>query len=147
MFNNIVLKFYILLQKKYLTELIGLISKKKLGWINQIFIRFFIWYHQVNMKEVKISNIKAYHTFNDFFTRELHNKARKIDFCTNSIVFPCDGLISGFGHITKNNLYQAKKYFYSLESLLAGDDYLSRLFYDGLPRYIKYCMYRVIYIL
>ncbi|CUX96139.1 Phosphatidylserine decarboxylase proenzyme [Candidatus Gullanella endobia] len=131
MLNRIKIILQYLLPKRWLTKLVGWSAERRCGWLTYGAIKLFIYWYKINMQEVKQPDISAYPTFNAFFIRLLSNKARPIDFDPNVIVLPVDGMISQFGIIKGNQVFQAKGHHYSLEALLAGYKSMANLFYDG----------------
>ncbi|WDI78786.1 archaetidylserine decarboxylase [Candidatus Purcelliella pentastirinorum] len=113
------------------TKFAGWLSNKKLGIFTSIFIKIFIWFYKINILEFEIQNISHYNTFNDFFTRKLLRKFRPIDFNINSLIFPADGIISQFGIIKNDSLIQAKRFYFSLTSLLADNIIMANKFING----------------
>jgi len=69
--------------------------------------------------------------FNDFFIRQLRSDARTIDQAPDSIVSPVDGMISQIGAIEHDRVVQAKGEYFSLSTLLGGDEALALNFTDG----------------
>ncbi|CAL4325735.1 Phosphatidylserine decarboxylase proenzyme [Buchnera aphidicola (Neophyllaphis podocarpi)] len=131
MFNFIKLFFLNLTQKRFFSFLFVWFANKELGYITSLSIRFFVWFYKINIFESKNNNISNYKTFNDFFIRLLDKKFRPVDFNNNILTFPSDGIINQIGRINKDQIFQAKDNFYSLESLLAGNSELSYMFYKG----------------
>lgn len=83
------------------------------------------------MQEALEPNPFAYPTYNDFFGRQLKPECRPIDDNPNSIVSPADGNIAQIGTIAEQKILQAKKHYYTLNSLLANDSKLAATFMDG----------------
>lgn len=131
MFNQLKAIIQYLLPKQLLTLIFGWLANKHLGKVTTWMILGFSKLYKVDLNEAKISDVKEYKTFNDFFARELKDEARPIDSAANSIVMPADGVISQFGVIQDNLLLQAKGHFYSLESLLACHPDMIKFFKDG----------------
>jgi len=73
------------------------------------------------MSEAALSDIAAYRSFNDFFTRALRPGVRPIAEDADAVVSPVDGTVSQCGAIAGDQLIQAKGQDYSLQELLAGD--------------------------
>lgn len=139
MIERIKLSLNYLLPKKCLTYLLGWIAKQPGGWLTNITIKIFIWYYKINMEEAEPSNISYYKTFNDFFSRNLKNNARTFDKNFKILIQSSDGEISQLGDIKNNQIFQAKGYFYSLESLLAENYQMAEKFYNGkfITTYLK----------
>jgi len=110
------------------------------GWLARIrhplplknwMINHFIQKYQVDMSLAVIENVEAYPDFNHFFIRQLKTELRPITADKHAIISPVDGSIAQIGKIHKNQLLQAKDFYYDLETLLGGDKTLANLFYDG----------------
>ena len=99
-------------------------------WKN-LFIKQIIKHYQVNMDEAVISDINAFKSFNDFFTRELKPNARVFTNQINDIACPADGAISQAGLIKEGRIFQAKGKNYTAADLLGGDVDLAQAFMDG----------------
>ncbi len=130
--DRIKIKFQYWLPRLLLTRLAGWVADKQAGWITQLVVKIFARYYRVNMQIAQNSDLASYLTFNDFFVRPLRKEARPIIFDTNWLALPADGTLSQLGSIHENIIFQAKGQTYSLESLLAGNSILSKLFYNGL---------------
>ena len=87
------------------------------GWVRKPLIRAFANAYGVDMAQAEHSDLDAYTSFNDFFTRPLRPGARPIDPASASIVSPADGVVSQAGHIEKGELLQAKGVRYSFSAL------------------------------
>lgn len=131
MLDRIKLGFNCLLPKKYLTRIIGWIASKQAGWFTKIIIDIFVWYYNVDMTESKENDTSKYKCFNDFFTRSLKPNIRPINLNYDIVIQPADGVISQVGKINNNQIFQAKNYFYSLESLLAANYNIINKFING----------------
>jgi len=62
----------------------------------------------------------AYPSFNAFFTRALHERARPLPDDPGIVVSPVDGRVNQAGNIEADRLLQAKGHHYTLDALLAG---------------------------
>ena len=99
-------------------------------WKN-LFIKQIIKHYGVNMDEARESDINAYLSFNDFFTRELKPGVRPISAEKNAIVCPADGAVSQAGGITDGKIFQAKGKSFTATDLLGGDAERAAPFNDG----------------
>ncbi|MGV8804705.1 MAG: archaetidylserine decarboxylase [Polaromonas sp.] len=117
-----------LLPKQALTHFAGFVASRERGWLTTAIIRRFVAKYRVNMDEALDSDISAYLTFNDFFTRALKPGARPL--ARAALVCPVDGAISQFGAIKKDQIFQAKGHHYSTTALVGGDAALAA-HYDG----------------
>lgn len=132
MLNQLKAIIQYLLPKQLLTVIFGWLAKKQLGKVTTWMIMLFCKVYKVDLSEAKISDVKGFKTFNDFFARELNEDARPIDTTDSTVVMPADGVISQFGTILDTQLLQAKGHFYSLESLLACHPDMINFFRNGL---------------
>jgi phosphatidylserine decarboxylase len=118
-----------LLPKQALTHFAGFVASRERGWVTTEIIRRFVAKYRVNMDEALDSNIGAYLTFNDFFTRALKAGARPL--AQADLICPVDGAISQFGRIEHDQLLQAKGHHYSTTALVGGDAALAQQFDHG----------------
>lgn len=99
--------------------------------IAQPMINWFIKKFNVDMSEAEFPDIKAYQTFNEFFTRPLKIGARPIATGDNILACPADGTVSETGSIHDHQIFQAKGHHYTVKELVGGDEVLASLFKDG----------------
>lgn len=83
------------------------------------------------MAEAEKSDLSAYISFNEFFTRSLKADARPLSAGENDVICPADGVISQLGHIEHGKIFQAKGKDYSVEALLGADLALAQAFTGG----------------
>ena len=107
----------------------GWVASRERGWVTTEIIRWFVRKYNVNMDEALNSDIGAYPSFNDFFTRALKPGARPL--ATADLICPVDGAISQFGPISGDQIFQAKGHRYSTTALVGGDAALAEQFRDG----------------
>ncbi|MFI3185691.1 MAG: archaetidylserine decarboxylase [Methylococcaceae bacterium] len=100
-------------------------------WKN-LMIKQIIRHYGVNMEEAKESDIQAYPSFNDFFTRELKPGVRPLSTETNAIACPADGVVSQAGGITDGRIFQAKGKSFTSIDLLGGDAERAAPFNNGI---------------
>ncbi len=118
-----------LLPKGAITRLAGRVASAQRGETTARLIRWFVVRYGVNMAEAADSDIGAYKSFNDFFTRALKPGARPL--ADADLVCPVDGAISQFGRIRGDQIFQAKGHDYSTTALVGGDAALAAKFADG----------------
>ena len=118
-----------LFPKQALTAFGGLVAGTRGGNWTTALIKWFINKYKVNMAEAVHSDPAAYATFNEFFTRALKPGARPL--AAAPWICPVDGSISQYGHIEKDQIFQAKGHYYSTTALVGGDKALAAQFEDG----------------
>ncbi|CUX97461.1 archaetidylserine decarboxylase [Candidatus Hoaglandella endobia] len=126
---KIILQYF--LTVRWLTKFVGWGAELCGGWLTHVIILLFVYIYKVNIQEAQQPDITKYSTFNEFFIRLLRNDARPIDTNPSLLVMPVDGIISQFGYIKGNSLFQAKGHYYSLEALLAGNKGMIEQFRNG----------------
>jgi phosphatidylserine decarboxylase len=112
-----------------MTWLAGRIAGTQGGAVTQSIIRRFVARYSVNMAEAANPELASYATFNDFFTRALKPGARPMAHA--DWICPVDGAISQFGHIERDQIFQAKGHHYSTRALVGGDAALAAQFDNG----------------
>ena len=120
-----------LLPKYWLTALVYRLARVRVPAVKNMLIRGFLKLFDVELEEVKGRVPEDFHTFNDFFIRELKDGARPVDPKPTAIVSPADGTLSQAGALRGNRILQAKGIDYSLEDLLAADVDKAAEFGDG----------------
>jgi phosphatidylserine decarboxylase len=118
-----------LMPKGAITRLAGRVARSERGAATTRLIRWFVGRYGVDMSEAADSDIAAYKSFNEFFTRALRPGARPL--AQADLVCPVDGSISQFGRIRGDQIYQAKGHDYSARALVGGDAELASRFDDG----------------
>jgi len=118
-----------LLPKQLLTRMAGALAGWQGGAATTWLIRRFVARYGVNMAEAANSDIAAYPSFNEFFTRPLKAGARPL--ATAPLICPVDGAISQFGAIERDQIFQAKGHAYSTAALVGGDAALAKPFENG----------------
>ena len=114
-----------------LSKMMWKLARCEYKWFLKLILPLFIRQFKVNMDEAKNSDWKSYTSFNNFFTRELKEEARKICADENTIISPVDGAVSQVGNINKDLIFQAKGHAYSLTQLLADREDLGKTFANG----------------
>lgn len=118
-----------MLPKRLLTELAGRGARARGGRLTHAVIRWFVKRYEVDMAEAAESDLAAYPTFNEFFTRALRQGVRPL--ADARWLSPVDGAISQLGDIEGDQVFQAKGHSYSTQALLGGDAELAGRFADG----------------
>ncbi|MCK5720812.1 MAG: phosphatidylserine decarboxylase [Thiomargarita sp.] len=119
-----------LLPQHFLSRLMLKFTRLQMGKLTHWMIKQFIKFYHVDMSIAQSSNIKSYHSFNDFFTRAIQPTARP--FGKEEIISPVDAIVSQIGQVNKGNLLQAKNHSFSVEALLGNDIQMATLFKQGL---------------
>lgn len=119
-----------LIPQHLLSNLMGWMAKTRIVWLKNFYIRLFMYLYTVDLSEAIIENANDYPDFNAFFTRKLKPELRPLLISPSQIASPVDGTISQIGQINKNQLVQAKNFYFNLEALL-NDQELEHAFTDG----------------
>jgi len=117
------------LPKRGLTAFAGRVASRERGATTTRLVRWFVRKYGVDMSEAAVSDVAAYASFNDFFTRALKPGARPL--AEADLICPVDGTISQFGRIEHDQILQAKGHRYSTTALVGGDRALAERFHDG----------------
>ena len=115
--------------KRGLTAFAGRVASRERGATTTRLVRWFVRKYGVDMSEAAVSDIAAYATFNDFFTRALKPGARPL--ADADLICPVDGTVSQIGRIEHDQIVQAKGHRYSTTALVGGDAALAERFRDG----------------
>ena len=97
----------------------------------QWLIRTVVRRYAVDLSDAAESDLRAWPTFNAFFTRALRPDARPLPIEPDAVASPSDGTVQDAGEIAGTTLVQAKSLTYSLESLLGGDRDAASAFAGG----------------
>ena len=130
MFKKIQILLQYLLPHHLLSRVMGSIANCKKSWFKTRLIHWFVKRYQVDLFLAKRENINDYISFNDFFTRHLKDDVRPISSDPKIIISPVDGAISEYGSIDKQQLFQAKGFYYQLNQLLGSSQFTDK-FLDG----------------
>lgn len=118
-----------LMPKIALTRVVGALAGARGGRLSTQAIRWFIRRYGVDMGEAEQPDPAAYASFNEFFTRALHPRARPL--ASTPLLCPVDGAISQFGDIEGDRIFQAKGHHFSLRALLGGEAALAEPYAGG----------------
>ena len=110
-----------LLPQHFLSRNVYILMRCETKWIKNLLIRSISRLAGINRDEALSPDMDDYPNFNAWFTRALKPGARVFDTNPNSILSPCDGMVSETGELQKNSILQAKGKNYSLQDLLAND--------------------------
>lgn len=87
--------------------------------------------YRVDMDQAVVGDPTAYPTFNAFFTRALKPGARPLPEDPRALACPADGRVSQLGSITRDRIFQAKGFDFSVGELLA-DSLDATTYTDGI---------------
>lgn len=107
------------------------LTRRRWPLFKNLFIRLFIRLYGVDMSLAVQPQATAYASFNDFFTRQLHQQARPIVSEAGALACPVDGTVSQAGAIVQEQIFQAKGHAYNLTTLLGGHPALASQFSNG----------------
>jgi phosphatidylserine decarboxylase len=114
------------LPKHLVSRALGKLASTEVPFVSAPLIHLFAKTYAVQMDEAEQPDLRAYRSFNDFFTRPLHATARQIDAAESTVVSPADGVISQVGRIEGGRLLQAKGIRYEfgeLADVCAGPEF------------------------
>ncbi len=120
-----------LIPQHRLSALMFALTRSRLGWFKDLFIRVFIHLYRVDMSIAERPDPDAYRCFNDFFTRSLQPSARPVVTDPGLACCPVDGEISQIGTIESGRIIQAKRRYFALDQLLGGETDISDPFRGG----------------
>lgn len=119
-----------LVPQQTLSEFAGYLARHQHPWVKRPLIHAFAKAYDISLEEYERGQLNDYHSFNDFFTRELKPGSRTIDSAKDTIACPADGTISQLGNINHQSILQAKGFDYEVGQLLA-DHEDGQYFMDG----------------
>ena len=128
--NQLFIALQYMLPQHALSRLVGRLASCPWSVCKRPLIHWFARHYQVDMTEAARPDLKAYASFNDFFTRALKTGARPIASAPDHLACPADGVISQFGSIETGRIFQAKGVAYDIGELLANEA-LAELFRHG----------------
>lgn len=114
------------LPHRFLSRLMYYLTRSTWGWIKQPLINGIAKRFRVDMSDALEPDLRAYPSFNAFFTRALKPGARPIAQLSNGLVCPADGAISQAGAIKEGRIVQAKGMDYTVAELLADAELANR---------------------
>ena len=130
LFPNILGLISFLSTNKILTSIASSTASSNNKFVKRSLISLFCFFYKPDLTECLIKEPKEYKSFNEFFTRKLKVDSRKIELSEKSFISPVDGRIIDFGKTSEGKLIQAKKFKYSVSSLLC-DKETSNIFKKG----------------
>lgn len=105
-----------------LSHIVGALSRCKIIWFKQLFIKMFCRRYQVDLSEAAYTQPEDYQSFHDFFTRALALDARSFEYGSQHILSPVDGWVSQSHCIEQGSLLQAKQHYYTVNALLGNTE-------------------------
>ncbi len=93
------------------------LMRSKIGWLKNLLIGQIARRYKVDMRDALEPDLRAYASFNAFFTRALRPNARPL--ANAALICPADGAISQLGPIEAGRILQAKGMHYDVAELLA----------------------------
>ena len=128
-------KLFVFLQhivpQKMLSRFTGNLADSEYTPLKNFLIKQFASQFNVDLSHAVVKDMKAYTSFNAFFTRALDADARPIDQSENAFCSPVDGTVSQSGIIKQEKILQAKGHYFDLSTLMANDEELIAPFVDG----------------
>ena len=124
----------VLLQYLYPRRLLSRIvlhaTRVRIASWQQWLIRTVVRRYEVDLSDAVEPDLRAWPTFNAFFTRALRPDARPLPAEPDAVVAPADGVVQDAGDIADSRLVQAKSLTYTVEALL-GDRRAAAAFTGG----------------
>lgn len=114
------------LPQHLISRIVHAATRVRARWFKDLLIRGFLGLYEVDMNEAVERDPYSYRSFNEFFTRALERGARPIVAGAADIACPVDGRVSECGRIEGDSILQAKGRRYSLDELLAGQEWARR---------------------
>jgi len=105
------------LPHQLLSRLMYYLMRSKIGWLKNLLISQIAKRYKVDMRDTLEPDLRAYPSFNAFFTRALRTNARPI--AEAALLCPADGVISQIGAIEAGKILQAKGMHFDVAELLA----------------------------
>jgi phosphatidylserine decarboxylase len=116
------------LPHRFLSRLMYYFMRSEIGWLKNAQIAMIAKRFKVDCSDALEPDMRAYPSFNAFFTRALRPNARPLS--NAPWVMPADGAISQLGPIEQGRMLQAKGMHYDASELL-GDAALAERFAQG----------------
>jgi phosphatidylserine decarboxylase len=110
-----------LLPQHALSRLVGRLANIEQRAVKNFLIRGFMLMFPVDLREAAEPEIRAYRSFNAFFTRALAPGARALPTEPQALACPVDGTVSESAMLEDGRLVQAKGFRYELSRLLGGE--------------------------
>ena len=111
-----------------LTRFMGWWSQIRNPWVFKSSMAVWRLFSDLDLSEAKKKEFVSLH---DCFTRELQPGARPVDPRVDVLCAPCDAIVGAYGDISQGQVFQAKGFPYTLQSLL-GDSAMCDLWPNAL---------------
>lgn len=93
------------------------LTRCKIPWVKNLLIKTFLRSYDIDMSRAVIKDPALFDSFNHFFTRAMEDIPFSED--ENTLLSPCDGVVSQYGHLQEGMMIQAKGHEFSVYDLLA----------------------------
>ena len=104
-----------------LSRLVRHATRVRFRPLQQWLIRTVVRSYDVDLTDAIEPDLRAWPTFNEFFTRALRPEARPLPSAPEAVASPSDGTVQDARQLAGSTLVQAKSLTYSLDALLGGD--------------------------
>lgn len=133
LYNTLIGRIFLkILSSKMISIICGIFLDSK---ISKILIKPFAKKNNIKFEDYYCEDLKS---FNDFFSRKIHEELRPIDNNKNHLISPCDGLLSAY-NIKKDTILPVKQSKYTITSLL-NDDNLASIYENGICLVFRLCV-------
>ena len=116
--------------RRLLSRIVLHATRVRIASWQQWLIRTVVRRYEVDLSDAVESDLRAWPTFNAFFTRALRPDARPLPAEPDAVAAPADGIVQDAGDIADSRLVQAKSLTYTVEALL-GDRRAAAAFTGG----------------
>ena len=107
--------------RRFLSRLVRHATRVRIPPLQQWLIRSVVRRYDVDLSDALETDVRAWPTFNEFFTRALRPEARPLPADPAAVASPSDGLVQHADQLAASTLVQSKSLTYPLAALLGGD--------------------------
>lgn len=107
--------------------------------LSRVLIKPFVFKNSIDLSDYIYQDINEYNSFNDFFTRQIKPDKRRVDYNPETLIAPCDGLLSAY-QLSNDSIIPAKQSSYTISELLGNNYELASKFYDGVCLVFRLCV-------
>ena len=133
LYNTIIGRFILkIISNRFISYLVGVFLSCRLS---KFLIKPFVKKNNICLNDYYSNNFKS---FNDCFSRKIHEQLRPIDMKNDSLISPSDGCMSAY-HIQDGLVLPVKQSYFTIESLLK-DKKLKEEYNDGICLVIRLCV-------